>query len=58
MGALTQPTFICPKLMWMLLKFSYKTPERRKSRRFGVFTVHYEQIAHIVLLFPLLSLKK
>ena len=58
MGALSQPTFICPKLMWMLLKFSYKTPERRKWRRFGVSTVHYEQIAHIVLLFPLLSLKK
>ena len=35
-----------------------KTPERRQWRRSGFFTVNFEQIAHIALVFPLLRLNK
>ena len=42
---------ICPKL-------TIKTPERRQQRRSGVFIVNIEQISHIVLVFPLLTLNK
>ena len=33
-------------------------PERRQSRRSGFFIVNFEQISHIVLVFPLLILNK
>ena len=42
---------ICPKLI-------LKTPERRQWIRSGVFIIDFEQIAHIVLVFPLLTLHK
>ena len=39
-----------------------KTPERRQWRRqrarSGIFIVNFEQISHIVLVFPLLTLNK
>ena len=34
-----------------------KTPERRQLRRSGVFIVNFEHISHLVLVFPLLTLK-
>ena len=37
-------------------KLTIKTPERRHWSRSGVFIVNYEQISHIVLLFPSLTL--
>ena len=37
-------------------KLTIKTPERREWRRSGVFIVVSEQISHIVLVFPLLTL--
>ena len=35
-----------------------KTPERHQLRRFGVFIANFEQISHIVLDSPLLTLSK
>ena len=35
-----------------------KTLERRHWRRSGVFIVNFEQILHVVLVFPLLTLNK
>ena len=37
-------------------KLTGKTPERRHGCRYGASIVNFEQISHIVLLFPLLSL--
>ena len=54
---LTQPTFTCE----IGSKLPIKTPEkrqRRQLRRFGLFIVNFEQISHIVLVFPLLTLNK
>ena len=39
-------------------KFTIKTRKQRHWRRFGVFIVNFEQILHIVLVFPLLILNK
>ena len=39
-------------------KLTIKTPERRQWRSYGVFIVNFEQILHIVLVFPLLTLNK
>ena len=44
--------------VWNLFKLTIKTPERRQWRRYGVFIVNVEQISHIVLVFPLLTLNK
>ena len=43
--------------MWNLFKINTETPERHKSRRFGVF-INFEQIVHTVLVFPLLNLNR
>ena len=40
------------------LKLIIKTPERRQSRRSGVFVVKFEQFSNIVLLFPMLTFNK
>ena len=37
------------------LKLSKKTPERRQWRLSAVFIVNFEQITHIVLVFPLFT---
>ena len=40
-------------------KLTIKTPERFQQPQrhsFGIFTVNFEQIQHIVLVFPLLTL--
>ena len=42
----------------MRSKLTIKTPERRYRRRSGVFTVNFEHILHLFLLFLLLTLKK
>ena len=42
---------MCPDL-------TVKTPERRQWRRSDVFIVNFEQILHIILMFPLLTLIK
>ena len=39
-------------------KLSIKTPERRQWRRSGVFTVNFEHISHLFLMFSLLTLNK
>ena len=39
-------------------KLARNTQERRQRYRRGVFIVNFEQILHIVLSFPLLSLNK
>ena len=39
-------------------KLAIKIPERHFWCRFGVFIVNFEQISHIVLLLPLLTLNK
>ena len=39
-------------------KLTIKTPEQRHRRRSGVFIINVKQILHIVLVFPLLTLKK
>ena len=39
-------------------KLTIKTLERRQYHRSGVFIVNFEQISHIFLLFPLLTLSK
>ena len=48
---LVQNVEICSKL-------TIKTPERCQQRRSRVFAVSFEQIPHIVLVFPLFSLNK
>ena len=40
------------------LKLTIKTPEQRHWRRSGVFTVNFEHISHLFLLFLSLTLKK
>ena len=42
----------------IFFKLTTKTLERWQWRRFGVFTVNFEQISHIALVFPLLNLNK
>ena len=45
--------------VWDLFKVNYKdlkTLEWRHWRRYGVFLVNFEQIPHIALVFPLLTL--
>ena len=37
-------------------KLTIKTPERRQWCRFGVFTVNFEHISHLILVFLLLTL--
>ena len=46
--------------VWNLLKSAIKTPERCQWRLSGVFidNFNFEQISHMVLLFPLLNLNK
>ena len=39
-------------------KLTIKTSERRHWRRYGIFIVNFEQVSHIALVFPLLSLNK
>ena len=39
-------------------KLTIKTPEQRQWRRSGAFIVNFEQISHIVLIFPLLTLNE
>ena len=39
-------------------KFKSKTPKWHHWRRSGAFIVNFEQISHIILVFPLLTLKK
>ena len=39
-------------------KLTIKTPERHQLCRSGVFIVNFEQISHIILVFPLLTLNK
>ena len=39
-------------------KLTIKTPERRHWRHSGAFTVNFEHISHLFLVFPLLTLKK
>ena len=39
-------------------KLAIKATERRHGRRFGVFTINFEQISHIFQVFPLLTLNK
>ena len=40
------------------LKLTIKTPERRYWRRSDVFTVNFEHISHLVLVFLLLTLSR
>ena len=39
-------------------KLTRKTPERRQWHRSGVFIVNFERISHLVLVFPLLTLRR
>ena len=39
-------------------KLTIETLERRQLRRSGVFIVNFEQISHIILAYPLLTLNK
>ena len=39
------------------LKLKIKTPEQSQWRYFSVFITKFEQISHIVLVFPLLTLQ-
>ena len=39
-------------------KLTIKTPERRQRRRSGIFTVNFEHILHLFLVFVLLYLNK
>ena len=39
-------------------KLTIKTPERRQWRRSGVFTVNFEHISHLVLVFLLITLSR
>ena len=40
------------------LKLTIKTPERRLGRRSGIFSVTFEHILHLVLVFLLLTLSR
>ena len=52
-------TIDTPKQSWNLLtKLTIKKPEGRLRHRAGVFIVNLVQISLIVLVFPLLTLKK
>ena len=58
-GRLSQQVFTCSKLTSKTPKqyvesaqSKIKTPENHERRRFGVFFVSFEQISHIVLVFP------
>ena len=44
--------------MWNLFGVTKKTLAQPESRRSGVFIADFEQILHILLVFPLLSLNK
>ena len=39
-------------------KLAIKIPERHHWRHSGIFIVNFEQISHIVLVFPLLTLSR
>ena len=39
-------------------KLTIKTPQRRHSRRSGVFIVNFEHISHLALVFLLLNLSR
>ena len=39
-------------------KLTIKTPERHHWRRFGIFSVNFEHISHLVLVFLLLTLSR
>ena len=39
-------------------KLTTKAPERSHWRSFGVFIANFEQISHIIVVFPLLTLNK
>ena len=41
-----------------MFKVEIETPERRQCRRSIVFIVNFEQISHLSLVFPLLTLNK
>ena len=62
---LTHAAFTCSKsiiekkeMYEICSKLIIEIPERRHWRRSCVFMVNFEQISHIVLLFPLLTLNK
>ena len=42
----------------LCLNLFIKTPEQPKVHRFDVFIVNFEQVSHVVLVFPLLTLNK
>ena len=42
----------------MCSKSTIETPERRQSRRSGVFIVNFEHISHLALVFLLLNLSR
>ena len=44
--------------MWNLLKVNNKDAKTTSVMPFGVFIVNFEQISHIVLVVPLLTLNK
>ena len=44
--------------VWNLFKLETETSERHHWRRSGVFILNFEQILHITLVFPLLTLNK
>ena len=44
--------------MTICSKLTIKTPERRQWRRSGVFTVNFEQISLLVLVFLFLTLSR
>ena len=52
---LSQLEFISSKLTTELI---IKTPERRQWRRSDVFIVNFENISHLLLVFPLLTLSR
>ena len=59
----SQLTFTCSRSTTKTLeksvkKLTIKTPERRQRRRSGVFNVSFENISHLFLVFPLLTLDK
>ena len=62
---LTHTAFTCSKSIiekkrnvWNLFKVDNRDTRRRHWRRSCVFMVNFEQISHIILLFPLLTLNK
>ena len=59
----SQLTFTCSRSTTKTLeksvkKLTIKTPERRQRRRSGVVIVSFENISHLFLVFPLLTLDK